>query len=122
MKDKSQEIEVKELADDIEKMFPWIPTNVKNMLADFAISWIKDRKQTPVATCEHCHGTGVTENSKDQEIECIHCDGKGKELAPDTCQSKEWPLKHLGDPNDEFVMGANAMHDKFMKIINGGKE
>lgn len=28
--------------------------------------------------CEHCKGTGITENSKDQEVECIHCDGKGK--------------------------------------------
>lgn len=29
------------------------------------------------STCEHCKGTGITENSKDQEIECIICDGKG---------------------------------------------
>lgn len=28
--------------------------------------------------CEECKGTGIRENSKDQECECIFCDGKGQ--------------------------------------------
>jgi hypothetical protein len=27
--------------------------------------------------CEECKGTGIRENSKDQECWCIFCDGKG---------------------------------------------
>lgn len=38
--------------------------------------------------CEHCHGAGCAENSRDQEVDCIHCDGTGKPLK-EVCEH-EW--------------------------------
>lgn len=56
--------------------------------------------------CEECKGTGHIENSKDQECECIFCDGKG---TISLNISKPHPMpKHLDDRDRVSVNPMNG--------------